>query len=93
MFAGLFAMISGFVHTLQIARKIKENEASYRSLIKYSFWSGIYILIIAYLYFLFTGPGIIHFDSRSMDQSLFVELIKSGHFILPSLDRISYNFV
>lgn len=90
MFAGLFAMISGFVHTLSVARKLKEKGFSYRSVIKYSLFAGIYILVIAYLYFLFTGPGIIHFETRSMDQSLFVELIKSGRFILPSLDRVLY---
>ncbi|MGD9910252.1 MAG: heparan-alpha-glucosaminide N-acetyltransferase domain-containing protein [Candidatus Izemoplasmatales bacterium] len=90
MFAGLFAMISGFVHTLSVARKIKEQGFSYKMVMKYSLFAGLYVLVIAYLYFLFTGPGIIHFESRSMDQSLLVELIKSGRFILPSLDRILY---
>lgn len=90
MFAGLFAMISGFVHTLQFYRKYKENGKTLKSLLKYSSFAGLYILLIAYVYFLFTGPGLIHFETRSMDQSLFVELIKTGRFIWPSIDRILY---
>ncbi len=90
MFAGLFAMISGIVHTLQFYRKHKEKGQSLKSLIKYACFAGLYVLLIAYIYFLFTGPGIIHFDTRSMDQSILVELIKSGRFIWPSIDRILY---
>lgn len=90
MFAGLFAMISGFVHTLQSYRKIKEKEYTLKETLRYSFIAGIYILLIAYLYFLFTGPGIILFDTKNMDNSFLVELIKSGKFVFPSLERILY---
>jgi hypothetical protein len=90
MFAGLFAMISAFVHVVQIYRSYREKQQTHTTILKYRVLAGIYILIIAYLYFLFTGPGIIHFETRSMDQSLFVELIKSGRFILPSLERLLY---
>ena len=90
MFAGLFAMISGFVHTLQTYRKIKEKGATFKETLTYSTVAGLYILLIAYLYFLFTGPGIILFDSRSMDNSLLVELIQNGRFVLPSIERILY---
>jgi len=90
MFAGLFAMISGFVHTLQTYRKIKEKNYAFKDTLKYSFISGLYILLIAYLYFLFTGPGLILFSTRSMDNSLLVELIKNKRLIFPSLDRILY---
>jgi hypothetical protein len=90
MFAGLFAMISGFVHTLQSYRKFKEKGMDLKHILKYSFMAGLYVLIIAYLYFLFTGPGLIMFDTRSMDQSLLVELIKSGNLVFPSLERLLY---
>lgn len=90
MFAGLFAMISGFVHTLQFHRKITEKGFSLQRALTYSFFAGIFILLIAYLYFIFTGPGIIMFDTRSMDQSIFVELIKERNLILPSLERLLY---
>ena len=90
MFAGLFAMISGFVHTLQTYRKIKEKGFDLKATFKYSIIAGLYILLIAYLYFLVTGPGIILFDTRSMDNSFLVELIKNRQFILPSLERLLY---
>ena len=48
MFAGLFAMISGFVHTLQSYRKFKEKGMNLKHILKYSFMAGFYILIIAY---------------------------------------------
>ena len=50
MFAGLFAMISGFVHTLQTYRRIKEKGVTLKNTMKYSFIAGLYILLIAYLY-------------------------------------------
>ncbi|MDC0558954.1 hypothetical protein OAO42_00930 [Candidatus Izimaplasma bacterium] len=90
MFAGMFAMISGFVHTLQTYRKVKEKGFTLKATLKYSFFAGLYVLLIAYLYFLFTGPGIILFDTRSMDQSVFVELIKNGKLIFPSVERFLY---
>ena len=90
MFAGLFAMISGFVHTLQTYRKIKEKEYTLKDTIKYSMMAGFYILVIAYLYFLVTGPGIILFDTNSYDNSILVELIKNGRLIFPSVERILY---
>jgi hypothetical protein len=90
MFAGMFAMISGFVHTLQSYRAAKERHQTGKEILKYRLMAGLYVLLIAYLYFLFTGPGLIHFDTRSMDQSLLVELIKSGRFVAPSLERILY---
>jgi|LGOV01.1.fsa_nt_gb uncharacterized membrane protein YidH (DUF202 family) len=90
MFAGLFAMISGLVHTIQTFRKIEEKKYSYKEVLKYSLVATLYILLIAYLYFLFTGPGLIKFDTRSYDNSLLVELIRNGRFILPSFERILY---
>lgn len=90
MFAGLFAMISGFVHSLQTYRKITEKKYTLKRTLQYSFAAGMFVLLIAYLYFIFTGPGIIMFDTRSMDQSIFVELIKEGRLILPSLERLLY---
>lgn len=90
MFAGLFAMISGFVHNIQTYRRIKEKGFTLRDAFKYSFMSGIYVLVIAYLYFLVTGPGIVLFDTRSMDNSFLIELIKNGRLIIPSLERLLY---
>ena len=90
MFAGLFAMISGFVHTLQTYRKVEEKSYTYKDTMTYALGAGAFVLVVAYLYFLVTGPGIIDFDSRSMDQSILVELINNGRFVWPSLERILY---
>ncbi len=90
MFAGLFAMISGLGHTIQAFRKIEEKGYSFKDVLKYSLVATLYILLIAYFYFLVTGPGLIKFDSNTFDNSLLVELIKSGRFILPSMERVLY---
>lgn len=47
-------------------------------------------MLIAYLYFNVTGPGIVNFADRVMDESILVHLINTGTFILPSLERFLY---
>jgi hypothetical protein len=86
MFAGLFAMISGVSHTLSYLKHMDEKQ----SRIKYMLTSGGLLLFVAYVYFLFTGPGIILFESRSMDESLLVSLINQGKFQALTLERIFY---
>jgi hypothetical protein len=85
MFAGLFAMISGVSHTLSYL-KHKNDPSRIQYLVLY----GVLMLVVAYLYFLFTGPGIVLFDSRSMDESLIVSLIGSGRFQNLTIERIFY---
>jgi hypothetical protein len=90
MFAGLFAMISGLVHTLQFERKTSEYKLSSKVIFKYILMSFGWMMLVAYLYFNVTGPGIVNMAGRSMDESILVHLINSGSFILPSLDRFLY---
>jgi hypothetical protein len=85
MFAGLFAMISGVSHTLSFLKHRNDP-----SRIRYVLSYGVLMLVVAYLYFIFTGPGIVLFDSRSMDESLIVSLIGSGRFQSLTLERIFY---
>ena len=87
MFAGLFAMISGVSHTVSYLNHLDEKK---NNRTQYMMISGILLLIIAYLYFIFTGPGIILFESRDMDESLFVSFINSGSFQNLTLTRILY---
>lgn len=89
MFAGLFAMISGFVHTYQSLRKVKQKVAL-TIISKHSFKSGLFILVIAYLYFIFTGPGIVDMSNQTMNNSLLVELIQSQQLIWPNVERLLY---
>jgi hypothetical protein len=88
MFAGLFAMLSGVSYTIQFFHAHDKQQTSKR--LKHMLVSGILLFIVAYMYFLFTGPGIIHFDERMMDESLLVSLINQGHFQPLTLDRIFY---
>lgn len=89
MFAGLFAMISGTVHTLQLHRKIDQGYIPKEALIFNSI-SGLLILAVAYTYFIFTGPGLTHFESRSMNNSLLVDLIRYGKISTVLPERILY---
>lgn len=90
MFAGVFAMISGFVHTHQHYRKIQEKRMDLTSALKYNMVSGILILIVAYLYFIFTGPGLANMSTKFMSNSIFVELLTSGKLIGTTLERVLY---
>ncbi len=90
MFAGLFAMISGLVHTLQLERKLNTYQLSHKIIFNYILKSFAWMMLIAYLYFNITGPGIVNMAERTMDESVLVHLINTGKFILPSLDRFLY---
>lgn len=89
MFAGLFAMISGFVHTRSTFRKRDQGIPS-GSILKYGIVYGLITLAIAYLYFIFTGPGLIDFSSRSMNNSILVELIRNGDWVSINRERLFY---
>jgi hypothetical protein len=90
MFAGLFAIISGVSHTLQLHRKKVELGFSNKSLFKYNSMSAVLVLVIAYTYFIFAGPGLVDMKNRSMNNSIFVDLIRNGIFKGFNLDRILY---
>jgi hypothetical protein len=90
MFAGVFAMISGLVHTYQHYRKINEQKVPFTSAIKYNMVSGLLILIVAYLYFIFTGPGLANMSTKFMSNSILVELFTSGNLIGTTLERVLY---
>ncbi len=90
MFAGLFGMISGASHTVQSLIKLEKQGFMSMSLMKYRIASGTFILLIAYLYFIFTGPGIVNFSERSMDRSLLIQIIQGTGITGISLQRILY---
>jgi hypothetical protein len=89
MFAGMFAMISGLVHHLQFENRLLKG-VNPKAALKHQLAAGVFILIIAYVYFMFTGPGIIHFDTRTFDNSFLVELIRNGAIKGISQERILY---
>lgn len=89
MFAGLFAMISGFVHTLSTVRKTNQHLPP-GNILKYGTVNGVSILVIAYVYFIFTGPGLIDFSTKSMNNSILVELIRNGNLISTNFERFFY---
>ncbi|PKM84326.1 MAG: hypothetical protein CVU86_07780 [Firmicutes bacterium HGW-Firmicutes-11] len=89
MFAGLFAMISGLVHSLQFERRIELHNDPVKSM-KHQIKAGLFVLVLAYLYFIFTGPGLAQFETASFDNSILVELIQNGRFVGLSQERILY---
>jgi len=90
MFAGMFAIISGTAHMTQFLRRIQVKAESTSQLIQYFLVRGGMILVIAYAYFIFTGPGIVNFATRSADNSILVDLIRHGIFKGFSFDRLMY---
>jgi hypothetical protein len=90
MFAGVFAMVSGTVHTYQFYRKTEIQGYSNASLLKYNTVSGLLILAVAYMYFIFTGPGLAQMELRSMNNSILVDAIRNGIYKGFNLERILY---
>ncbi len=89
MFAGLFAMVSGCGHTVRFAQRQATGEGLARTLASRAV-AGLYVLVVAYAYFVFTGPGLVHFETQSWNQSILVELIGSGRFPGFSAERLLY---
>lgn len=89
MFAGMFAMISGLVHTLQHERRLSEQVPP-THVLRYIVAYFVGMMVVAYAYFTITGPGIVNMAERSMDESVLVHLINTGTLVLPSLDRVLY---
>lgn len=90
MFAGLFAIISGAVHGIGIERLLRRPGWTLRKIAIKKVTSGLFILLTAYVYFMFTGPGLSDFENQRMDNSVLVEWIQSGRWAGFSLDRILY---
>ncbi len=78
MFAGLFAIISGAVHGISMHRLVSQPGWSLHRIAGKKISSAVFILIVAYLYFIFTGPGLSDFANRRMNNSILVELIRNG---------------
>jgi len=89
MFAGLFAILSGFGHTISMERDF-QNGTPVGKIIKKKLVAGLVILVVAYAYFIFTGPGIVHFETESMNNSILVELIQSGTLVGTNWERVLY---
>jgi peptidoglycan/LPS O-acetylase OafA/YrhL len=89
MFAGLFAMVSGFAHTARFEERLAEGQRPRRALAS-RVVPGVFILATAYLYFIFTGPGVVHFESQTFDNSILVELVRTGRFPGFSPERLLY---
>jgi hypothetical protein len=90
MFAGLFGILSGLVHGLSYLRRSEAPGFSPGRALLRGVTAGGFFLVVAYSYFLFTGPGIVHLADRFMDESVLVHLIRTGTWIAPSLDRLLY---
>jgi hypothetical protein len=90
MFAGLFGIVSGMVHSIGMKRLAgKEGWTPGRILLK-KLVSGAFILIVAYLYFNLTGPGLAEFADRRMNNSVLVELIRNGRLVGLNSERLLY---
>ena len=90
MFAGIFGMISGTAHVVQYQRKTVGKGVSAGSLLRYNTVNALLMLAVAWLYFVFTGPGLADMANRSMNNSLLVELVRNGRWAGFNLERFLY---
>jgi hypothetical protein len=90
MFAGLFGMISGMVHGISMQR-LRENKGwPLGRITGKKLVTSAFILVVAYLYFNLTGPGLAEFANRHMNNSILVEWIRNGDLTGFNLDRFLY---
>ncbi len=90
MFAGIFGMISGTAHVVQFRRKTLEQGVSPGSLLRYNTVNALLMLAVAWLYFVFTGPGLADMANRGMNNSILVELVRNGRWAGFSAERFLY---
>lgn len=90
MFAGLFAMISGSVHGISIYHLINQKNWTLAQILRKKVVSAFFILVAAWLYFIFTGPGLADFPARQMNNSILVELILTGRWAGFNQERLLY---
>lgn len=90
MFAGLFGLISGTVHGISIIRLRRRQTWTLGQIVRKKAVSAFFILIVAWLYFTLTGPGLADFAKRVMNNSILVELIRNGRWVGPNLERLLY---
>jgi uncharacterized membrane protein YidH (DUF202 family) len=90
MFAGIFAIISGIAHTTQYLRKRRQLGYDHYKLWRYNTYAALLLLIVAYLYFIFTGPGIVNMADKTMNNSIFVQWISTGTLTWSNMERIFY---
>ncbi len=89
MFAGLFAMISGFSHGIQILKRL-DDKMRMRSIMAHLGTVSLFLIVLGTIQKTLIGSGHIQFDTKSFDNTVLVELIRSGVFKLPDLNRILY---
>lgn len=90
MFAGLFAIISGAVHGISIYRLHQRQGWSLKQIAIKKLSSSAFILAVAYVYFIFTGPGLAEFANRRMNNSVLVEWIRNGRWAGINPERVLY---
>ncbi len=90
MFAGVFAMISGTAHVVQYHAKTVQRDMSGRQLLRYNGVNGLLMLAVAWIYFLFTGPGLVNMEARDMNNSLLVDLLRNGSWRGFTMERFLY---
>ncbi len=90
MFAGLFAIISGTVHGIGIYRLHRRDGWPIRRILRKKAVTAAFILVIAWIYFQFTGPGLSDFAQRRMNNSILVEAIRHGRWTGLDPERLFY---
>lgn len=90
MFAGLFAIISGAVHGISMYRLVHRRGWALSRIAGKKLRSAVFILVVAYVYFIFTGPGLSDFAHRRMNNSILVEWVRHGRWAGFDLERLLY---
>jgi hypothetical protein len=86
MWAGLFAVASG---AAMAARSMERSETG-GPVLRPALARALVMLVLSYLYFLVFGPGLVHFDSKSIDYGILPSLANFGELRWPTAERLLY---
>jgi hypothetical protein len=89
MFAGLFAILSGFARTVSMDRDLADGKTD-REVRRKQLASGFFIFVLAYVYFILTGPGLARFETSAMNNSILVGLLREGRLTGTNAERLLY---
>ncbi len=89
MWGGLFGIISGIVNASGMYHRISTGNKPEKVFIGY-FISGLVMLILHYIYFIFFAPALLDLENGNHLYSTLVDLIRNGKLVAPHLERMFY---
>lgn len=91
MWGGLFAVISGAANGSMMYGRFVDGKSSPDRVLRGAAATGLFILLLHYVYFLFLGPALLDLETGDHSMSVLAGFIRHGAWRLPRADRVFYS--